>query len=116
MGADVIVTGQNPGVSQKDIDAIHDTGLIQVFRGCPIVELPQSFADDSNTETVINPAYAYVFPTGGEKVVKIAFEGNTVVDEWKNRDRSWELQAYKKVGVAILHTNNWAIYHNTALD
>lgn len=116
MGADVIVTGQNPGVSQKDIDAIHDTGLIQVFRGCPIIELPQSFADDTNTEKVINPAYAYVFPTGGEKVVKIAFEGNTVVDEFKNRDRSWELEAYKKVGVAITHTNNWAIYHNTALD
>ena len=116
MGADVIVTGQNPGVSQKDIDAIHDTGLIQVFRGCPIIELPQSFADENNTEKVINPAYAYVFPTGGEKVVKVAFEGNTVVDEWKDRDRSWELEAYKKVGVAILHTNNWAIYHNTALD
>lgn len=116
MGADVIVAGQTPSVSTKDIDAIHDTGLIQVFRGCPIVELPQSFADDNNTAKVINPAYAYVFPTGGEKVVKVAFEGNTVVDEFKNRDRSWELEAFKKVGVAIIHTNNWAIYHNTALD
>jgi hypothetical protein len=116
MGADVIATGNCPAVSTKDIDAIHDTGLVQVFRGCPIVELPQSFVDENNEAKVINPAYAYVFPTGGEKVVKIAFEGNTVVDEWKNRDRSWELEAYKKVGVAILHTNNWAIYHNTALD
>ena len=118
MGADIIVEGTKgaPNVSSKDIDAIHDTGLIQVFRGCPIVELPQSFADDTNTEKVINPAYAYVFPTGGEKVVKIAFEGNTQVDEFKNRDRSWELEAYKKVGVAILHTNNWAVYHNTKLD
>lgn len=118
MGADVIVapSAGAPGVSQKDIDAIHDTGLIQVFRGCPIIELPQSFTDETNTETVINPAYAYVFPTGGEKVVKIAFEGNTVVDDFKNRDRSWELEAYKKVGVAILHTNSWAVYHNTALD
>ena len=116
MGADVISTGNCPAVSVKDIDAIHDTGLVQVFRGCPIVELPQSFVDENNEAKVINPAYAYVFPTGGEKVVKIAFEGNTVVDEWKNRDRSWELEAYKKVGVAILHTNNWAIYHNTALD
>ena len=116
MGADVIVAGQNPGVSQKDIDAIHDTGLIQVFRGCPIVELPQSFVDETNEDKVINPAYAYVFPTGGEKVVKIGFEGDTHVDEFKNRDRSWELEAYKKVGVAILHTNNWAVYHNTALD
>ena len=116
MGADVIVAGGTPGISTKDIDSIHDTGLIQVFRGCPIIELPQSFTDDNNDGKVINPAYAYVFPTGGEKVVKIGLEGNTVVDEFRNRDRSWEIEAYKKVGVAILHTNNWAIYHNTKLD
>lgn len=115
MGADVIVANGNPGIAQADIDAIHDTGLIKVFRGAPIIELPQSFADENNTEKVINPQYAYIFPTGGEKVVKVAFEGNTQVDEFKNRDRSWELEAYKKVGVAILHTNNWAIYRNTSL-
>lgn len=113
MGADVIVKDT---ASTKDIDAIHDTGLIQVFRGAPIVELPQSFVDETNTEKVINPQYAYIFPTGGEKVVKIGFEGNTVVDEFKNRDRSWEIEAYKKVGVAILHTNNWAIYRNTGIE
>lgn len=118
MGADIIVTGTNgmPGVAQSDIDAIHDTGLIKVFRGCPVIELPQSFNDETNSSKVINAQYAYIFPTGGEKVVKIAMEGYTVVDEFRNRDRSWELEAYKKVGVAILHTNNWAIYRNTSLS
>lgn len=115
MGADVIVTGGNPGVAQADIDAIHDTGLIKMFRGAPVIELPQSFVDETNSEKVLNPQYAYVFPTGGEKVVKIALEGQTQVDDFKLRDRSWELEAYKKVGVAILHTNNWAIYRNTSL-
>ena len=116
MGADIIVTGASPKVSSKDLDEIRDTGIVQVFRGCPVIELPQSFADESNSEKVINPAYAYVFPTGGEKVVKVAFEGDTRVDDFKNRDLSYEIQAYKKIGVGILHTNNWAVYHNTALD
>ena len=115
MGADVIVASGNPSVSTKDIEAIHDTGLINMFRGCPIVELPQSFTDETNANTVINPQYAYVFPTGGEKVVKVAFEGDTVVKDFENRDNSIELQAFKKIGVGILHTNNWAVYRNTAL-
>lgn len=112
MGVDIIGTGST-NVSVKDIDAIHDTGLIKVFRGTPVIELPQSFADETNTEKVIDPYTAYIFPTGGEKVVKIGFEGNTQVDEFKNRDRSWELEAYKKVGVTILHTNNWGAYQIT---
>lgn len=118
MGADVIVAGTAgmPGVAQADIDAIHDTGLIKVFRGCPVIELPQSFDDDDNSSKVINPQYAYIFPTGGEKVVKVALEGQTQIDEFKNRDRSWELEGYKKAGVAIIHTNSWAIYRNTSLS
>lgn len=118
MGADVIVaptTSGTPVVSQADIDSIHNTGLIQVFRGCPIVQLPQSFTDETNSETVLNDEYAYIFPTGGEKVVKIGFEGETIVNDFQNRDLSTEIQAFKKVGVAILHTNNWAIYRNTSL-
>ena len=116
MGADVIVTPTTSGtpiVSGQDIEAIHNTGLINMFRGCPIVELPQSFTDETNAEKVINPHYAYIFPTGKEKVVKIALEGNTVVKDFENRDNSIELQAFKKVGVAILHNNNWCVYNNT---
>lgn len=118
MGADVIVasTNGNPGISTKDIDDIHDRGLIQMFRGCPIVELPQSFEDETNAKKVINPQYAYIFPTGGEKVVKIALEGDTVVRDWEDKDGTMELMAFKKMGVSILHTNNWAVYRNTSLS
>lgn len=118
MGADVIVasTSGNPGISPKDIDDIHDRGLIQMFRGCPIVELPQSFEDETNATKVINPQYAYVFPTGGEKVVKIALEGDTVVRDWEDKDGTMELMAFKKAGVSIFHTNNWAVYRNTSLS
>ena len=38
---------------------------------------------------VIDPSFAYIIPTGGnDKPVKIAFEGQAIVDEAKNHDQS----------------------------
>lgn len=119
MGPDAIVPAVNgaQGVyHQDDIDAIHKTGRIKIFRGTPIVEIPQSFVDDNNVQTWINPQYAYILPAGKEKVVKIVFEGNTQVWDLKNPDNSMEIHTYKKVGTAIMTYNNWGIYHNEGID
>ena len=51
-----------------------------------------------------------------DNVYFLFLEGGVEIDEFKNRDRTMELSAYQKVGVAILHTNDWAIYQNTSLD
>jgi hypothetical protein len=120
MGADAIVpipaSGNYPGVYHpQDIDAIHTTGYVNLFRGTPIVQIPQSFIDESNVETWIDPQLAYVLPTGGEKVVKIVFEGNTQVYDWTNKDNSMEIHTYRKLGAAILAYHNWAIYKNEAI-
>ena len=72
MGPDAIVpvlmnstTNVAQGIySPKDIEAIHDYGFINVFRGAPVVQLPQSFVDENNTETYVNPRLAYIFPAG----------------------------------------------------
>lgn len=106
------ISGQ---VSLNDLEDIRTKGYIGIFRGCPIVQLPQSFVDESNTATLIDPQIAYVFPTGGEKIVKIAFEGQTIVKDWENRDNSMELQAYRKMGLAIMSYHNWGICRNTAI-
>lgn len=105
-----------PVYNPRNIDEIAQYGRIKTFRGNPIVEIPQSFTDESNTTTVVNPALAYVFPNGKSKPVKIVFEGDTVVDDFRGRDRTMEVEAYKKVGVAILTTNDWGVYVNTDLQ
>lgn len=119
MGADAIVpvsVGTGQGVySPKDIEAIHDTGFIKVFRGAPVVEIPQSFVDETNTETYVDPSRAYVFPAGDEKVVKVVLEGPTQIRDHENKDNSMEVYAWKKMGCAILHHNNWCIYWNSAI-
>ena len=112
MGADAIAPNT---YHDDDIDAIHKTGKIKIFRGTPVVEIPQSFVDETNQETVINPQYAYVLPSGKEKVVKVVFEGNTQVRDLTNADGSMEIHTYKKMGAAILTYHNWGIYENTSL-
>lgn len=115
MGADAIVpVGTNyQGVYHpQDIDAIHNTGYVNIFRGYPIVQIPQSFIDENNDKTWIDPQLAYVLPTGGEKVVKVVYEGQTQIKDFENRDNSMEIHAWKKMGCAILTYHNWCIYQN----
>jgi len=119
MGADEIAPMPANGAygvyHPQDIDAIHNTGYINLFRGTPIVQIPQSFIDENNNRTWIDPQLAYVLPTGGEKVVKVVFEGQTQMYDFVNRDQSMEIHTYKKLGTAILTYHNWGIYKNSGI-
>lgn len=105
-----------PVYNPRNIEEIAQYGRIKTFRGNPIVEIPQSYTDETNEVTVMNPAVAYIFPNGRTKPVKIVFEGSTQIDEWQHRDRSFEVEAYQRVGVAILTNYDWCVYVNTDLQ
>jgi hypothetical protein len=115
MGPDAIVpavSGAQAVYHPDDIDAIHNIGRIRIFRGCPVVELRQSFLDEKNDKVMIHPQFAYVLPSGKEKVVKIAMEGDTQMYDVKNPDNSLEIHTYRMIGVGILAFNNWGVYQN----
>ena len=119
MGPDAIVppTANLPGVyNPRDIEDIAANGRIKMFRGTPIVELRQSFLDEKNEQVMINPQFAYVLPSGKEKIVKVLLEGATQMYDVVNPDQSIEIHTYKKIGVGILAFNNWGIYKNTAIS
>ena len=91
-------------------------GYISMYKGNRIIVLPQSFTDETNSVKVIDPSYAWIIPSGGnDKPVKVAFEGQTIVDEYTNYDRSREIQVYKKLGVVALMTNNICVYEDSSL-
>ena len=85
MGADAIVP---VGIDSKgvyhpqDIDAIHYQGYINIFRGTPIVQFRQSFVDQNNETTYLDPQLAYIMPTGGA-CCKVVLEGATQVRDWE---------------------------------
>lgn len=120
MGPDAIVpvpvSGNYGGVYHpQDIDRIHYQGYINIFRGNPVVAFRQSYVDDGNTTVAIDPQMAYILPTGGDRVVKVVLEGPTYMRDWENKDGSMEFHFYKKVGVGITATRNWAIFQNTGI-
>ena len=95
-----------------------NNGYLANYKGHQVIVLPQSWEDDAtgpNAVRVINPRFAYIIPVGAEKPVKIAFEGQTIVDEYTNYDRSREVQIYKKVGVRAIFSNAICVYENKDL-
>ena len=98
-------------------DQMWANGYLANYKGHRVIVLPQSYEDETNTVKVIDPAYAWIIPTGGnDKPVKVAFEGQTLVDERKNDDWSRDVQVYKKMGVGAIITNNICVYVNTSLS
>lgn len=103
-------------ISDEDKTAMRTQGFVGIYKGCQVLVLPQSFTDETNTVKVINPQIAYIIPTGAnDKPVKIALEGETIVDEYLNKDRSREVQSYKKFGVGVLATNDICLYEDTSI-
>jgi hypothetical protein len=90
-------------------------GYNATYKGHTVVVLPQSYEDETNSKKVIDPSYAWIIPVGADKPVKIAFEGGTIVDEYKNYDRSSEVQVYKKVGVRAIFSNAICVYRDSEL-
>jgi hypothetical protein len=118
MGPDAIVAGTNAYqavYNPKDIEDIAAYGRIKMFRGCPVVELPQSFVDEKNEQVMIHPQYAYILPSAKEKVVKVLMEGQTQIWDYVNADQSVEVNTYRKIGVGVLTFHNWGIYQNTKI-
>ena len=93
------------------------TGRLANYKGHVVTILEQGFEDETNSRKVIDPGYCWIIPSGANsKPVKIAFEGNTLVQELDNRgDWSKEIQVYRKVGVVAMLTNDICCYVDTSL-
>lgn len=103
-------------ISDAMKDQKWNNGYFANYKGHKVIVLRQSFVDDTNTRKVVDPAYAWIIPTGADKPVKIVFEGPSAVREVEsNQDWSREIQTYKKLGVGTVITNNICVYMNTAL-
>lgn len=97
-------------------EQIWNNGYFTSYKGHQVIILPQSFTDNTNSEKVIDPSYAWIIPTGSEKPVKVAFEGSAQVKSFDNRDWSTEIQTYQKLGVGTYMINpGICVYQNTSL-
>lgn len=114
-----IVYNNTTKISDQDMIEVRERGYIGRFRGFPVVVMPQSFVDETNTKLAMNPSFAYVIPAGREKLIKLGFEGSPYFREWNDHegDNSITLQCYVKVGVGMVGTPNyWGIYYNAGIE
>jgi hypothetical protein len=103
-------------VSDNMRDTRWNQGYLPRYKTCPVVIIPQSFEDETNSKKVIDPGYAWVIPSGADsRPVKVAFEGQTHVRERENEDWSRDIQVYRKVGVGVMLTNNICAYIDSEL-
>jgi len=103
-------------ISDQDRAEMRSQGYVGIYKGTKVIVLPQSFTDETLATKVIDPSFAYILVAGGnQKPVKIALEGETIVDEYVNKDRSREIQSYKKFGVALMATSDMFLYEDTTL-
>ena len=97
-------------------DAYWNNGYLGNYKNHSVIVLNQSLTDETNSMKVIDPSFCYIIPTGSEKPVKIALEGQTAVREAENEDWSREIQTYKKMGIGVYMINpGICIYRNTTL-
>ena len=114
-----IIYNNTTKISDTDMQEIRDRGYVGKFYGTPVVVMPQSWTDETNTKLMFNPSFAYVLPAGKEKIIKMAFEGSPYFREWDDHegDNQFTLQGYIKCGVGLFTTPNfWGIYYNAKLD
>lgn len=94
-------------------------GYIGQYLGAKIVILPQTFYDINNEggdNLAVPPGTAWIMPTGKDKPVKLAFQGDTIVKEFENRDFSTEIQCYKKFGVIMIAHPGICVYVDSSLN
>ena len=94
-----------------------ENGYYASYKGHTVIILPQSFTDITNATKVMDPSKAYIIPTGSEKPVKVAFEGETAVREVESQeDWSRDIQTYRKFGVGVILVNpGICVYTNSQL-
>ena len=99
-------------------NTLWEKGYFANYKGHNVIILPNGVADETNSNLVNDPSYCWIIPSGsaGDAPVRIAFEGETLVDERKNADWSRDVHVYKKVGVAAMLTSDICVYHDTSLN
>ena len=97
-------------------DELYRTGRLALYKGHNVVILPNGFKDESLSVKALDASYCWIIASGGDtKPVKVALEGATLIDEWKNHDWSREIQVYKKVGVVAMMSNNICAFRDMSL-
>lgn len=88
----------------------NNDGFIGVWEGKALVQLPNTFTDDTNTDWVLDNDLIYVIPVANDKPVKLTFEGDaSILEKQDFDDGSVTKKVLQKTGVNILQVHNMGL-------
>ena len=87
-------------------------GVIRLYKGVRIVELPNYLVDNSNKEWFYDPSYVFVLPSG-IKPVKVALRGDMYIKKNEQAVGSEKWEAHKMLGIGVVMANNFAVINVT---
>lgn len=99
-------TSFKSAMSDNMKDEFNKNGFIGVWEGRALIQLPNTFTDETNTTWVLNNNYIYVMPIN-EKPVKVTFEGGAEMLEQQDfKTGQIEKKTLQKVGVNVIQVPN----------
>ena len=96
-------------ITKIDLDEIRTRGIVTVYHGVPVVELPNYLVDETNAEFVFKEGDIFVLPTDA-KPIKVAMKGDLHIEENKHPSGSMEQQAHRLIGVGLYLANDICVY------
>ena len=92
----------------KDSEDRRNYGVIRLYKGVKVVELPNYLVDLTNSEWVYDPKYVFVLPASA-KPVKVALKGEMYIKKNEQSVGSEKWEAHKIIGVGVAMANNYAV-------
>lgn len=92
----------------EDMKDRRNYGVIRLYKGIRIVELPNYLTSNDNDEWFYDPKYVFVLPSG-VKPVKVAFKGEMYIKKNEQAVGSEKWEAHKIMGVGVAMANNFAV-------
>ena len=87
-------------------------GIIRLYKGVKVVELPNYLVDNTNGEWFYDPTYVFVLPSGA-KPVKVALRGEMYIQKNVQAVGSEKWEAHKMIGIGVAMANNFAVINVT---
>lgn len=110
------VSGSTPNVSVDDVNDIRASGRVNLYKGTPVLELPNYILTDGTTASwTFKESDLFVLP-GDSKPVKVALKGQLVMEEANHPTGSKVWNAHKMIGVGLLLADNVCIVTDSAAE
>lgn len=105
----------NPNVAAADLDDIRNYGRVQIYKGRPIVVVPNFITNENTNATwAFSEADCFILPAG-YKPVRVGMQGEGYIAPVQIPSGGEEEHYHKIMGVGLMLVNNCGVYHDTEI-